>query len=293
MVYLLASIVLTSYLTLAFKFLGRQNINSFQAIVFNYLTCVITGSVVLGYFPLNTALIEKPWFPWAILMGTMFITIFNLIAYSAQYIGVAVTSVANKLSLVIPFAFSIYFYGESSTALRYGGIVLAIIAVILTCYPQKKNDPLITGKTISGKWMVPLLLFLSSGMLDTLIKFVEQTYLSPADQDAYLITTFATAAAIGLSVTIVRVLSRKIRLSKRAMIAGFAIGIPNYFSIASLLHVLKQFPTESSMVIPVNNMGIVLFSAVAAFLLFRERLSSVNWLGILLSVLAISLIAFG
>jgi multidrug transporter EmrE-like cation transporter len=39
-------------------------------------------------------------------------------------------------------------------------------------------------------------------------------------------------------------------------------------------------------------MGIVLLSSVVAWMLFRERLSNLNWLGIVLSLGAIALIAF-
>jgi multidrug transporter EmrE-like cation transporter len=40
-------------------------------------------------------------------------------------------------------------------------------------------------------------------------------------------------------------------------------------------------------------MGIVLFSAVAAWVLFKEQLTTINWLGIVLALGAIALIAFG
>ena len=40
-------------------------------------------------------------------------------------------------------------------------------------------------------------------------------------------------------------------------------------------------------------MGIVLFSTLVAFLLFNEKLSKLNWLGIILSIAAIALIAYG
>ena len=75
--------------------------------------------------------------------------------------------------------------------------------------------------------------------------------------------------------------------------AGVLIGVPNYFSIWCLVHFLKESPWQTSASIPVNNMGIVLFSAVAAWVLFKELLSKINWTGILLSLLAIYLIAFG
>lgn len=293
MFYLAACIVLTSYLTLAFKVLGKYNINSFQAIVFNYITCVITGSFMLGTFPVKRETMALPWFGYALLMGSMFILLFNIISYSARHIGVAVTSVANKLSLVIPFTFSIYFYNETAGLLKYAGILTAVIAVILTCYPADKQQNSKNGVSPLSRIMIPLILFAGSGLLDTLIKYVEQAFLSPADQDAYLVTTFAAAASIGLIILLIRLATGTIRFSMRALLAGIAIGIPNYFSIWFLLHVLKLFPADSSVIIPVNNMGIVLFSTIVAWILFKEKLMLINWIGIILSIGAIALIAFG
>ena len=59
------------------------------------------------------------------------------------------------------------------------------------------------------------------------------------------------------------------------------------------MRVLKLYSANSSAIIPINNMGIVLFSAVAALIFFREKLSVLNWTGIALSLGAIALIAFG
>src|SRR6478735_2577203 len=103
MLFLIGSILLASYLTLAFKSLEKFGINTFQAIVYNYITCVITGSIVNGASPFKSGLLEHNWFPWAMIMGVLFIGLFLLIAFTAQRSGVSVASVANKLSLAIPF----------------------------------------------------------------------------------------------------------------------------------------------------------------------------------------------
>jgi uncharacterized membrane protein len=50
---------------------------------------------------------------------------------------------------------------------------------------------------------------------------------------------------------------------------------------------------ESSALFPVNNMGIVALAAVSALLIFKEKFSIANWLGILLSLGAIVLITWG
>jgi drug/metabolite transporter (DMT)-like permease len=44
-------------------------------------------------------------------------------------------------------------------------------------------------------------------------------------------------------------------------------------------------------IIPINNMGIVLFSAIVAWLVFKEKLTRTNWFGIALSIAAILMIA--
>jgi drug/metabolite transporter (DMT)-like permease len=231
---------------------------------------------------------------WAGIMGTMFIVLFNLIALTTQKLGVAVASVANKLSLVIPFVFSLYLYNETSTLLKIIGIIIALVAVVLTCLPPAKNETA-AHKKLSRSLIIilPTILFLGSGLLDTLVKYVEQTYLDDSNNNAYLIASFGTAAIIGSIVLLVMIITKKQIFNPKSIIAGIAIGVPNYFSIWSLVHVLKQNPGDSSTIIPVVNMGIVLFSSVAAWLIFKERLSVINWLGIILSVAAISLIAFG
>ena len=80
------------------------------------------------------------WFKYALLMGVMFIAIFTVVGFATQKIGVAVASVAFKLSLVIPFIFSVYLYSEKISALKIIGIVIALIAVVLTCLPPSSNN---------------------------------------------------------------------------------------------------------------------------------------------------------
>ncbi len=226
-------------------------------------------------------------------MGCMFISIFNVIGITTQKIGVAVASVANKLSLVIPFVFSIWLYSEEVTALKLTGIAIAMVSVVLTCWQERKYADGLHRTKNTTLILLPAVVFFGSGLLDAMVKYVEQTYLNENNNNAYLIASFATAAAIGFIILIALVASRKIKFDKRSIIAGIAIGIPNYFSIWCLVKVLKQNAGNSSAIIPINNMGIVLFSAVAAWFLFKEKLSAINLVGILLAVGAIALIAFG
>lgn len=293
MIFLLCSILLNAYLFLSFKVVERYRIPLLQAIVFNYITCVATGWVVSGSFPIRADAVHHPWFWWALLMGTMFVSIFSLIGFTAQKIGVSVVSVVTKLSLVIPFVCSIYLYAERVSVIQVGGLALALLAVVATSIPDKKGghgDPRLSPLV---RLLVPLALFISTGLLDTLIKYVEQGFLNAAINDAYLITAFATAASLGGVVLTLMIFRGKQRFHPASIVAGIAIGIPNYFSIWCLVKALQLNPGRSAAIIPVNNMGIVLVGSVAALLLFGERMSRINWVGIGLSLVAIALIAFG
>jgi drug/metabolite transporter (DMT)-like permease len=297
LLFLIASIILTAWLTISFKIIARLGINNLQAIVYNYMVCVITGSIVNGSFPVNASLVQQTWLPWALVMGCGFISLFNLAAFTVQKIGVAVATVAYKLSLVIPFVFSIYLYHEKATALKIAGVALALLAVWFTTRPSGKVLTGVEGK--KGKkvswllWAMPLLLFVGSGLLDTMIKYVEQAFLNPDNQDAYLITAFCVAASVGMIILLYLFITGRQQFSGRAVLAGIGIGVPNYFSIWCLLGALKGYAGNSSAIIPINNMGIVLFTAVVAWLIFKEKLSATNWLGIVLSLAAIALIAYG
>ena len=292
MIYLIGSVVLSSWLTLSFKWIERFRIPTLQAIVVNYFVCVLTGAIVQGHFPLSASTLQEGWAPWALVMGFSFIVTFNIIGFTAQRMGVAVASVANKLSLVVPFVFSIYLYQEVVTALKITGIFIALVSVLLTSMPSQTGDTKHSMVQKQLLWL-PFILFVASGLIDTMIKFVEATYLNSANQNAFLISAFLVAGLFGLIYMLTAIAAGKMKWDPRSLWAGLIIGIPNYFSIWCLVKVLKQYSGNSTAIIPVNNMGIVLFSTIVAMFLFREKLSQVNWLGILLAVIAIAMIAFG
>jgi drug/metabolite transporter (DMT)-like permease len=292
LIYLIGSVLLSSYLTLSFKVIERLKISSFQAVVFNYLTCAILGSIISSSFIFKDSL-NKPWFTWAILVGFTFVTLLNIIAITAQKISVAVASVANKLSLVIPFIFSIFLYNEKATILKIAGVVLALAGVLLTSLPGK-NKKASSASSISPvlKFILPAVLFIGSGLLDTMMKYVQTKYLK-GDENEYSATLFSTAAIIALIILPFYLKIKRERFDIRSIPAGVLIGVPNYFSIWFLLRVLKKFNNNSTAIIPINNMGIVLVSSIAAWFIFKEHISFINWIGIIVSLGAIALIAFG
>lgn len=136
---------------------------------------MLTGSIVNGAFPITIENIQSDWFPWAAIMGCIFIVTFNVVGITAQRISVAVASVAYRLSLIVPVVFSIFLYNEKVFAAQWIGIALALGAVVLTSFPNRQTEAKNT-KSQGLLFMLPFILFFGSGILDTVIKYVEQRF---------------------------------------------------------------------------------------------------------------------
>jgi len=292
MLNLVLSIVLSSWLILSFKYVERFNVSRLQAIVFNYISCVITGCIFISKIPSPAFSFDDPAFKWPVIMGCFFITLFNVTGFTAQKVSVAVASVASKLSLVIPFIFSIFLYNEKAGAFKLIAILLALAGVYCTVAVSKKEKLEKTRQPVL-LFLLAFILFVGCGLQDTVVKYAEQHYMNADNSNDYLIMAFATAAFVALILMIALMISGREKFSYKSVLAGIAIGVPNYFSILFLVKALKQYSGNSSAVLPVVNIGIVLCSALAAGVLFGEKLSLLNKIGILLSIISIAFFALG
>jgi len=291
MFYLILSILLSAYIGIVFAYFKKYNIDVFQAIVFNYGVCVLTGSIVLGHFPIQASILQEPYLKWALLMGCLFISVFNLIGFSSVKVGITITQTANKLSLAIPVLFSFLLYGERISLIKIIGIILALLAVILVSY--KPSEPSGKRRPI-WEYALPVILFLSSGIIDTLTKYVQHTFLTKESvSNIYLITSFLTAFSIGILILIVLYLTKKKVFNIRFLLAGILLGVPNYFSIYYLVKALQSDILSSSAVIPINNIGVLFAVSLFGIFIFREKLSRSNYAGLALTLIAIFLIFLG
>ncbi len=272
-----------SYLIVVFKYFERYHINFLQVIVFNYITCVITGALVQGEIPQYAEWVTRPWFTNAGFLGCSFIFFLNLMGYITTHQGVSVTSIANKLSLAIPVSVSFYLYQEPITFLKITGIILSIGAVILSSIKDQGLHTTLSLKLLA----LPLLLFIGSGINDSFVKYAQARLLQENEFGVYNTAMFSFAALIGLFALAYSLIVQKTPFNPKAIIAGIALGVPNYFSIYVLLKAFHLTGWDSSIIFPINNIGVVALSTVVAVVLFKEPMSIINKVGLALSIIAI------
>ena len=285
MIDLAFSVLCSSLIFVVFKLFSVYKVHTLIAIITNYIVACICGLLLNPQVIGLSSLIEQPWFFGTMILGILFILIFNIMAKSSQINGVGVTSVATKMSLVVPVLFAVLYYKDVLSILQVLGILLALLAVYLAS--TKKNGIKVDRKYI---WL-PLLVFLGSGVIDTSIKFIQEGYLKDSDYPLFSSTVFGAAAISGLVFFGFKNTRKAITFNTRSILGGICLGIPNYFSIFFLLRALNNDNLNSASVFTINNVAIVLFSTLLGILLFKEHLSPKNWLGVGLSVLSIVLVA--
>lgn len=287
MIYLILSILSSTVIFVTFKLFDRFKINRFHAIVVNYMVAASCGLIAYNGVASTGDVIGKGWFPFTVALGMLFIVIFNLMALTTQRSGLSVVSVATKMSLVIPIVFGLVYYKESLGVLKLTGIILALFAVYLASLKTQK------GLKINKRNLIyPLLVFLGSGIIDTSLKYLEDTHVAENEVAIFSSTIFAAAAVVGILILTFQALRGKFVFEWKNVIGGFFLGIPNYFSVYFLVHALRSDILESSGIFTVNNVAIVMTSTLVGILLFKEKLMPKNWLGILLAVISIVLVTF-
>ena len=254
--------------------MGRKGANARQAIMLNYAVAALTGFI---FFRGESDYISEPWFWPAGLMGIMFYIVFRLIAKTTQTNGVAAASIATKMSVIIPVAVGLFMLGESWNMLKLLGIGIGIIAVILST----RSNPEIKD------WKWPLLAFIGSGVVDASLNLFQVWMVSENEFPSFITTIFSFAFLTGI---IHHFTFPERKVSGMTYLSGAALGIVNFTSLLFILLSLSLPNFESSVIFPINNVGIVMLSSIMAFIFFKEKITMKALAGIMLSIAAIALL---
>lgn len=255
-----------------------------MAIVVNYIVACSVGIMVYNAPIKIEDIITSSWFYGAFFLGILFIAIFQVMALTAQRNGLSVASVAGKMSVIIPVIFGFYLYNESAGIQKIAGIVLALIAVYLSSVKSE------TGTKFSNNLLLPAILFIGSGVIDTSIKYLETTYVPEDGIPIFSAMIFGSAAFFGLFPLGYLAVKKQFHFNFKSILGGIILGIINFGSIFYLIRALHYKDLESSTIFTVNNVSIVMLSTLLGLMLFNEHISKKNWIGIVMAIISIVLV---
>jgi drug/metabolite transporter (DMT)-like permease len=286
MIPLIVSILCSSLIFVIFKLFPKYGINTFQAIVFNYFTAFTCGILLFGKDWNPKALESGNWPYFVVLSAVLFISLFIVMGISSQKNGVALTSIAGKMSMGLSMLFMIGLYSEPLSFLKVAGILLAFLGVFLVSF-AKSND----GKSSNSIWLL-IVLFVGSAILDVVLNYVQKFEFKHIPASLFSAFGFGLAGAIGFTILVIQLLRKSAKFELKNILAGIMLGIPNYFSIYLLILSYKSTGWTDSTVLAIMNVSTVLISAVIGFIAFRENVTVQKIIGLLAAVSAIILLYF-
>lgn len=280
MIYLVLSIICSVTVGVLLKLAKRYQINIMQAVTWNYLFAI--GLSLFFFKPDFSTIGFSSFSPIYLVIGILLPIIFLVQGLAVQQSGLARTDIAQRLSLFISLCAAYFLFNESFNRLKYAGLVFGLVAIVFTMY--RKTDSLSTKKG----WLYLLLVFVGFGMIDVCFKLVSQITIIPYTTSLFLI--FCLAFVLSLSYILYLSITKQTKLQLVNFICGCVLGFFNFGNILFYLKAHREMADNPSTVFAAMNIGVIIAGSVIGIFLFKERLSKLNYFGLVLALAAIVLI---
>ena len=217
-------------------------------------------------------------------------TLYALFTFSAQFFymrglssgDVAAVTFFYSCGFIIPTFMGTFLFHETVSALRIIGIGILVIAFRLCAEKSASNNT----PYIKGWILCAFAAMLSSGIVG-LIQKVHQSSVHRSELGSFLAIAFAICSAASFALACVK--KTPDSATKRewipTCICGLCVGAANLLNLylAGILPAMVTFP--------VLNGGVIVAAAVAASLIYREKISRRRVVGLVFGITAILLIA--
>jgi drug/metabolite transporter (DMT)-like permease len=240
----------------------------------NYLTGAIV-SIIL--YTLNSA----P-FPGqitvmiAVSAGLLYIGGMALNMKTMSLRGASITASVVQLSVLIPIGLSMLIYGEQLRITQVAGVFLAVISL-----PLLASRPGVDLRKLDRE-AVPY-------MLATLVVIGFAQFTSRAligaglgmERDGFFVVTFSVATLITIPIA----LKYRGEINRLDVPVGIGVGVFNILGNIFILEALRTLP--GAIVFPLNGSGVLVLITAASMVIFKEKVSRLNALGILVTLIAV------
>lgn len=280
MLFLILSVLCSVTVGVIFKITRKYNADPIQIITFNYVMALI-----LCYFTFSPDLgvvhADAPWNIYAA-VGVLLPIVFLFLFASIKYMGIVKTDAAQRLSLFIPIIAAWLIFKEDFNSYKVIGLVIGFIALLFILSKQSTND--------QNKWIYPAAVFIGFGIIDILFKQIALFTALPYTTSLFIV--FDISLAVSLLIVIYNVVLKKVQLHYKNILFGALVGIFNFGNILFYLKAHKAFAENPSTVFAGMNMGVIVLGSLVGLLFFKEKLSKMNFAGIILALIAIVFIVF-
>ncbi|SPX85928.1 EamA/RhaT family transporter [Moraxella ovis] len=281
MSYLVLAISASVLVSIFLKMARSRGIDVVQAILINYITAIILCIYLLKpSFDVSQIMANGAFI--FVALGVLLPSVFIIMAKAVQMVGIAKSDVAQRLALFLPILASFTIFGEDLTLAKGVGLILAFSSLIALTYKPVHHTDVKVSDTTDFKRAAAILggVWLGYGVIDVLFK--QMAKLGNAFPD----TLFASFVLAFVLLFVYLVMNRT-EWQLTSLASGVLLGALNFANILFYIKAHQVYKDDPTLVFAGMNIGVICLGAVVGLVIFREKISKINGLGILLGVLAV------
>lgn len=280
------------YLILIILGIAAQNVTrkiySKSSSVGAYTFSALSALVALSFFAISGG--SNLHFTWKILPHAIGFAATYSLSIVFTFLSIkegplSLTSLVTSYSLLIPTIYGLIAWGESFSLLFAIGLALLIVSIFLIRMEPKAEKNQIEKKRLTPKWLLYVILaFIGSGGCSAVQKGQQLAFNGTYKNEFMIVALGITFVAI----TICALCFEKketLTHAKRGLYLYVICGAAN--GAVNLMVMILSLRMPASVMFPIISAGGILVSAIISMTFYKERLSNLQKVGLLLGVMSI------
>ena len=276
---LIIAVLCSVAVSVLLKVARKRNIVIQQAIAFNYIVALSLSWFLLKPdfkgLEFTDFIAQSENTPIFLALGILLPSVFIIMSKAVEFAGIVRSDAAQRLSLFLPILAAFLIFHETLSQSKVVGIVLAFVG--LFCLLSKPNEQ----SAVDFRGVLGLVgVWFGYGIIDILFKQV-------AKSGGAFPTTLFIAFSLAACIMFIYLLFKRTQWNVASFVGGIILGVLNFFNILFYIKAHQNFGANPTLVFAGMNIGVICLGTITGALIFKEKISKVNWLGIIFSLCAI------
>jgi uncharacterized protein HI_1376 len=276
---LIIAVLCSVAVSVLLKVARKRHIEIQQAIAFNYIVALSLSWFLLKPdfkgLEFTDFIAQSENTPIFLALGILLPSVFIIMSKAVEFAGIVRSDAAQRLSLFLPILAAFLIFHETLSQSKVVGIVLAFVG--LFCLLSKPNQQ----SAVDFRGVLGLIgVWFGYGIIDILFKQV-------AKSGGAFPTTLFIAFSLAACIMFIYLLFKRTQWNVASFVGGIILGVLNFFNILFYIKAHQSFGSNPTLVFAGMNIGVICLGTITGALIFKEKISKVNWLGIVFSLCAI------
>lgn len=276
---LIIAVLCSVAVSVLLKVARKRHIEIQQAIAFNYIVALSLSWFLLKPdfkgLEFTDFIAQSENTPIFLALGILLPSVFIIMSKAVEFAGIVRSDAAQRLSLFLPILAAFLIFHETLSQSKVVGIVLAFVG--LFCLLSKPNQQ----SAVDFRGVLGLIgVWFGYGIIDILFKQV-------AKSGGAFPTTLFIAFSLAACIMFIYLLFKRTQWNVASVVGGIILGVLNFFNILFYIKAHQSFGSNPTLVFAGMNIGVICLGTITGALIFKEKISKINWLGIVFSLCAI------